>query len=138
MAVVKKKPLNASVVSDSIDLTSKLELVRSTISTLPGETEMTEGTAATASTEGKPAIKKKPAAPAKKKPAAAAAKKKPAPAVADNMVTLAEICKSAKIDPRLGRRRLRNAGVTVDGSRWAWKKGSSELKKAETAVADPK
>jgi hypothetical protein len=40
-------------------------------------------------------------------------------------ITLAEICKSLKIEPRIARRILRKSAVQVDGGRWVWKKGSA-------------
>jgi hypothetical protein len=39
-------------------------------------------------------------------------------------ITLAEICKTLKIEPRIARRILRKSDIQVDSARWVWKKGS--------------
>lgn len=41
-------------------------------------------------------------------------------------ITLAEICKGLKMEPRTARRHLRKAEAQVDGARWIWKRGSAE------------
>lgn len=47
-------------------------------------------------------------------------------------ITLAEICKTLKIEPRIARRILRKSEVQVESARWVWKKGSA----AATAVTN--
>lgn len=61
-------------------------------------------------------------------------KKKAAPAEVAK-TTLADVCKPLKLEPRAGRRILRNAKVKNPG-RWAWEKGSADLKKAQKVLAD--
>ena len=43
-------------------------------------------------------------------------------------ITLAEICKTLKIEPRAARRILRKSDIQVDGARWVWTKGSAAAK----------
>lgn len=57
---------------------------------------------------------------------------------AETTVSLAELCKSLKLDPRLARRTLRAAKVQVEGARWTWKKGSAELGKVTTLLRGSK
>jgi hypothetical protein len=52
----------------------------------------------------------------------------------ESTITLAEICKGLKIEPRHARRVLRKEAVSVEGSRWVWKKGSSELAKVTSLL----
>lgn len=63
------------------------------------------------------------------------AKRKSSNGSADNanVVTLAELAKDYKIEPTVARQRLRAAGLKKAG-RWAWEKGSKELKAAEKAL----
>lgn len=88
----------------------------------PGTTEDTKPTPTKKTVKKKPAAKKV----AKKKPAANGNG-------ADH-VTLAEIAKSVKMEPRRARRILRNSDVKsieVDGQRWTWKKGSPAAAKVK-------
>ena len=62
----------------------------------------------------------------KKKANGIAAKKEVDP----NQTTLKQLCKDLKLDPRLARRKLRDAEMKADG-RWSWKTGSNDLKKVE-------
>jgi hypothetical protein len=78
------------------------------------------------------AAKKKPVRKVKAKTTAKAA----APAKKANgadHVTLKQLCKEYKLEPRIARRKLRLAGLKPEG-RWSWEKGSSALKKAETTL----
>jgi hypothetical protein len=51
-----------------------------------------------------------------------------------NQITLKQLCKDYKLEPRVARRKLREAGLKPEG-RWSWEKGSAALKKAETTLA---
>lgn len=51
-----------------------------------------------------------------------------------NQVTLKQLCKDHKMEPRIARRKLRAAGLKPEG-RWSWGKGTPALRKAETALA---
>lgn len=51
--------------------------------------------------------------------------------MSDNLVTLAEVCKELKIEPRAARIRLRASEVEHDG-RYAWPKG--QLAKIRTII----
>lgn len=82
-------------------------------------------------TKRKPTIKKTAA------PKAAPKKKAAAPKAAksdDKSVTLKDLAKEMKLDPRVARRKLRKAGVGADG-RYSWEEGSTALKKAREALA---
>jgi predicted nucleic acid-binding Zn-ribbon protein len=52
----------------------------------------------------------------------------------ENVVTLKQLCKDMKLDPRVARRRLRAAEMKAEG-RWSWPKGSGALAKVEKALA---
>lgn len=130
MAVRKKSPQDPQTPEngDRIDLTRHLKRVREAIGKLPTddqEHDMTnETTTATEAGEKstKAATKKSP----KKKPAKKVEKK--AAAAKFDHITLAEICKGLKMEPRRARRILRGAdlkAIEVDGQRWTWKKGSN-------------
>jgi hypothetical protein len=84
------------------------------------------------STEEKPTVatKKKPIRRTKAKTES----KKGNGAADPNQITLKQLCKDYKLEPRIARRKLRLAGLKPEG-RWSWEKGSSSLKKAETALA---
>jgi len=76
---------------------------------------------------------------ATKKPTKKAVKKvvKKAAAPAENMVTLADLAKAAKVEPMTARRYLRNSKIKMTGARWAWPKGSGaigEVKKLLTSI----
>lgn len=45
-----------------------------------------------------------------------------------NATSLAEICKSCKVEPRAARRKLRNSDIAVEGGRWEWTKASDVAK----------
>ena len=88
---------------------------------------------AKAAQAAKPAIKKAVKKAIDANPAKAPAVKKivkkadkPAPA---NVVTLKQLCAELKIEPRLARRRLRNAKLDSHGARdrWSWAAGSKQL-----------
>ena len=82
--------------------------------------------ATTPATETTKAVKKV----TKKKTGAKKVVKTAAPA--SNQVTLSEIAKSVKMEPRRARRILRGCdlkAIEVDGARWTWTKGSNAHKK---------
>lgn len=123
MAVRKKIPQDQKPeeTRDTISLARHLTKVREAIQKLPtDEQEQTMTTENQATETTKAATKKAP----KKKVAAKAEKKA---AKDDNTITLSEIAKSVKMEPRRARRILRNSDVKsieVEGQRWTWKKGS--------------
>lgn len=51
----------------------------------------------------------------------------------DNLVTLADLAKEAKISGAAARRKIRATEMERDG-RWAWAAGSKQLKTARTAL----
>ena len=65
------------------------------------------------------------------------AKKEKAKKGADpDLVSLADLCKEAKILGRIARRRLRKVyGTLQDGARWEWKKDDAELEKIRALLA---
>jgi hypothetical protein len=51
-------------------------------------------------------------------------------------VTLADVCKELKMEPRNARKKLRTAeNINVDGQRWSWPAGSAELTKVRKLLA---
>ena len=78
------------------------------------------------------AAKKKPVRKVKAKTVTKAAPEKKGNG-ADG-VTLKQLCKEFKLEPRVARRKLRLAGLKPEG-RWSWDKGSAALKKAEAALS---
>jgi len=56
-------------------------------------------------------------------------------APAENMVTLAELAKAAKVEPMTARRYLRNSKIKQTGSRWAWPKGSGAIGEVKKLLA---
>ena len=68
---------------------------------------------------------------APKKPTKKVAKK----ATPDNMVSLAELAKAAKVEPMTARRYLRNSKIKQTGSRWAWPKGSASVGEVKKLLA---
>lgn len=105
----------------SIDLTSKLERVRKAIQDLPPEPAQDEPTPT--DIEESTMSTKQTAADTKKSNA--------------NQVTLAELCKRLKIEPRTARRVLRNAEFTgVEGARWVFDK--KQAAKAESLLKEHK
>lgn len=127
--VVRKKASVDHTTCDSMDLSPELIRVRQAITHLPTDegAKMETTTGSEASTTKKTPRK----APAKK--AKGSTKKAAAEAAKANTVSLPEICKPLKLDPRAGRRHLRNAKLKNPG-RWSWPKGSAELKKAEATL----
>ncbi len=122
MPVVKKTSSD-----ESIDLVKRLAAVKASITKAPSHegTDMSVATATTA----KPAAKK----PVVKK----ATEAKPAKKSADKeMVTLADLCKELKMEPRTARKKLRGAeNINVEGQRWSWPVGSAELTKVKKLLA---
>jgi len=59
---------------------------------------------------------------------------------ASNATSLADICKSCKIEPRAARRKLRNSDISVPGGRWEWTKAGdvAKVKKLLTTSAGDK
>lgn len=135
---VRKKTLQVSQGSDKMISPQVLERVKKAISNLPdeGADMSTEEKESNNEATEKPAAKKKVAkkspAATKKKVVKAASKK--AVDSNDNLITLAELCKSIKMEPRTARQVLRKAELSVEGGRWAWKKGSGDVKKVETLL----
>lgn len=80
----------------------------------------------------KKAPKKKSSA--KKKTSAKKVSAKKTNGASENLVTLKQLCKDVKLDPRVARRKLRNADLKADG-RWSWEKGSSALKKVTDVLS---
>ena len=90
-----------------------------------------------------PALTTKPAPVAKPNGAVkpivkAAPKAKPAPKAkkepASNVVTLAELCKEAKVNPKDARVKLRASKLKKSASSWEWPKGSAALKEAKKVI----
>lgn len=54
-----------------------------------------------------------------------------------NMVTLAELCQAAKVEPMTARRYLRNSKIEMGtDARWTWKKGSKAVADVKKLLAD--
>lgn len=128
---VKKKTLQQTSSSDSMSLSRELLRVREAITHLPTDegAAMNEATTSTEnSTTESSKTKKKPKKVAKKAVSTSNGK---------DQITLAEVCKSMKIEPRTARRILRNAEVKNPG-RWSWPKGHvpAAVKKALSASKD--
>ncbi len=118
----------------SDELEKKLEELKTEMKDpTPTEKEKKMETQTETTTKRKPPMKKAaaPKAPAKKKAAAPKAKAK---GDDEGGVTLKDIAKEAKLEPRIARRKLRKAGIGAEG-RYSWKEGSSDLKKAREALA---
>src|SRR3990167_2898058 len=123
--VVKKKPVSSELLCDSIDLSEELLRVRGAITQLqPGDTTMANETA---STPGNSTPKTNKKTPTKKTPT----KKKPP--TGENLVSLSDVCKELKLQPRAARRILRDSKLKHNG-RWAWEKNSSDLTKVKSTL----
>lgn len=115
MPVVKKPSPN-----DSVDLVKRLAAVKASITKAPPYEKGSDMSVSTSTAEKK-AVKKTVAKPAKAE---------------KEMVTLADICKELKIEPRAARKKLRgNEAINVDGQRWSWPAGSAEIAKVKKALA---
>lgn len=118
---VRKKPLTGTASREKLLAPPELEHVLRTIRRFNPEGEVDMPEVAT------PAVEKK----APKKVVKKAAK----PAAPDNMVTLAELAKAAKVEPMTARRYLRNSKIKQTGSRWAWPKGSASVGEVKKLLA---
>jgi len=138
---VRKKIVDSQPSGDTMRLSRHLLRVREAIKNLPTDeganmqNDDTPGTAGSdaGSDASKTTVKKKPKKVVKK-----AAKKSTVKKVvktATNQVTLAEVAKELKMEPRTARRILRNSKVKNPG-RWAWDKGSSGLAAAKKALKE--
>jgi len=52
----------------------------------------------------------------------------------DNLTSIESLAKEAKLSGQVARRKLRGAKVNRDAGRWAWPKGSADLKAARAAL----
>ena len=52
-----------------------------------------------------------------------------------NIVTLADLCKEAKVEPKVARVRLRASKLKKNAGSWEWAKGSATLKDARKVIA---
>ena len=124
MTVRRKIPVSRNG-DGRIDLSQELKTVRTTISNLQ-ELDMNQEPTAAAPAAETPAPKKvtkKPAKKAVKKVAKKVTKKVVKKVANGNLITLAQLCKTAKVEPRTARRRLRDAKIKNPG-RWSWPKGA--------------
>jgi hypothetical protein len=51
-----------------------------------------------------------------------------------NVVTLADLCKEAKVEPKVARVRLRASKLKKSSSGWQWQKGSATLKEVRKMI----
>lgn len=96
---------------------------------------------ASGTVESKTPVKKTPVkkAPVKKAPVKKAVAKEPAASKAkvakksEGGISLKHLAKEAKVEPRVARRKLRQAKLSPKG-RWSWEAGSPDLAKARAAL----
>lgn len=146
---VRKKVSTTNTNSDKMNLSPELERVRREILQLPTEeiamnpeaaaapAAAAGGTTAAGSTVKKKAttsVKKK--APAKK--TSSVKKKTPTKKVDADMVKLADIAKTLRMEPTTARRVLRAAEIERGDGQWAWKKGSPSHEKVLRILRESK
>lgn len=143
---VRKKSSTVETNSDKMNLSPELERVRGAIQQLPTEdlTMNTETAAASTTASAAPAgstVKKKAAPAAKKKVVAkkkTTVKKKVAAKPEADMIKLADIAKTLRMEPTTARRVLRNAELERGDGQWAWKKGSPSHEKVLKILRESK
>lgn len=104
----------------------KMEMTKNEVNRNGGAKKTATKKAPEKQASAKKAVVKKEAAKKTAAPKKAAAKD-------ENVVTLAELTKEAKLKGTVARAKLRAAGLKCEG-RWQWKNGSGDLTKARKAL----